>query len=77
MTQLNIKLTSPDGSWQAAKDLIKAIDHDAKELGVDPSIELDGIWTEKSGKKNTVIQNNGNNSPHSVFFNQQRGDDLA
>ena len=44
MTNLVIKLTSPDGSWQSAKDLIKAIDADAaRELGINPTIELSEI----------------------------------
>ena len=74
MTNLVIKLTSPDGSWQSAKDLIKAIDADAaRELGINPTIELSDVWAVKPNQKNTFIQNNGNNSNGNIFYANQGG----
>ena len=73
MTDLTVKLTSPNGSWESVLSLVQAINEDIKTMDFDNvRIEVGDVWSNAS-KKNTVIQYNGDSSGQAILVNHQDG----
>lgn len=73
MTDLTVKLTSPNGSWESVRPIVQSINEDIKTMDFDNvRIEVGDVWS-NAPKKNTVIQYNGDSSGQAILVNHQDG----